>query len=251
MSDSNPSIAEAARVLRDARCIVVLTGAGISVESGIPDFRSEGGLWERFPPEDYATVEALHRDPDRVWEFFRELGRGLAAPEPNPAHRALARLERDGRIDAIVTQNIDGLHHRAGSKRIVEVHGSHRELRCERCARREPFVAAYLEPGPAPTCDGCGGLLRPDVVLFGESVEAMDDAAELVEACDCLWVIGTSALVYPVAGLPALASTRGSTVIDCNIESSGIPGAVEVRGAAGSTVPRLAAAVAGNRPEIA
>ncbi len=245
------SVAEAAAILREAGNVVVLTGAGISVESGIPDFRSAGGLWEEFPPEDYATVEALRRDPERVWEFFRALGRGLVEPRPNPAHDALARLEQEGHVHAVVTQNIDGLHRRAGSRRVIEVHGSHHELRCEGCAARRPFGLADLEPGPAPTCEACSGLLRPDVVLFGEPVDAIDEAIALVEGCDCLWVIGTSALVYPVAGLPALVQARGGAVIDCNVEAGGIPGAVEVCGPAGRTIPRIAAAVAGGASEIA
>lgn len=203
---------------RAARCAVALTGAGVSVESGIPDFRSPGGLWTRFPPETYATLEAFRSHPERAWELYRAMGRMLEGKAPNPAHRALAELEAAGRLAGVITQNVDGLHQAAGSRKVVEIHGDHRRLQCLACARLEPVREEYLAPGPMPRCPSCGAPLKPNVVLFGEAVRGMEYVDALLDRCDLLLVAGTSARVHPASGLPAAVKWKGGCVYEFNRE---------------------------------
>ena len=184
--------------------MVALTGAGVSTASGLPDFRSPGGLWERLDPMVDGHVDMLTRDPARVWQCWAEPLIG-AHIEPNPAHAALARLEASGVIAGVVTQNIDGLHHAAGSE-AVEVHGHLRSARCLRCGAEEamePALARYAETRLAPECLVCGGTLRPQVVLFGEPLpaEAWDRAMALAQGAGACLCVGTSLQVYPAAGL--------------------------------------------------
>ena len=174
------------------RRALALTGAGVSVESGIPDFRSECGLWRRFDPMEYATLDCFLNDPAKAWELYRELGSILQDRQPNPAHRALAELERRGDISGVLTQNIDGLHQAAGSGSVVELHGSHAELHCLACGHREPFAASFLKPGPVPSCPACGHALKPDAVLFGEPVRDIATAGDLMNGCHTMLVLGTS-----------------------------------------------------------
>ncbi|RMG10010.1 MAG: NAD-dependent deacylase [Planctomycetota bacterium] len=229
--------------LRNARCAIAFTGAGISVPSGIPDFRSGQGIWARYPPEEFATVDAFLADPERWWGFFRALGEAFAAVEPNPAHRALAELEALGLLEAVVTQNVDGLHQRAGSRQVIELHGSPDRLRCLDCERSFPGPAP-LE-GPVPRCDACGQVLKPDVVLFGELLpeKALARAQELARASDACLVVGTSAVVYPAATIPLLVGERGGAVcqIDPQVTELGLRGAVRwaVRGDAAELLPQL------------
>jgi NAD-dependent deacetylase len=212
MSDLDRAVA-AIRERRPRR-IVVFTGAGVSADSGIPTFRGSGGLWRDFRAEDLATPEAFARDPALVWEWY-EWRRGLVrAAEPNAAHRAIARLE-----DAlVVTQNVDGLHARAGSRDIIELHGSLFRTRCTRegTARASPEPFTELPP----RCE-CGALLRPDVVWFGEMLPrgAFERAAAAVETADALLVIGTSGVVYPAAGLVSL---HGGLSIEINPQASAV-----------------------------
>ncbi len=192
--------------------VLAFTGAGVSTASGLPDFRSPGGLWERLDPMVDGHVDMLGRDPARVWQCWAEplVGASIA---PNPAHEAIAQLEAAGVLLAVITQNIDGLHHAAGSE-AIEVHGHLRSARCLRCGAEEemePALARYAASRTAPECAACGGTLRPQVVLFGEllPVEAMRRAGELVgEARGCLCV-GTSLQVYPAAGIPAAFARAG------------------------------------------
>jgi NAD-dependent protein deacetylase/lipoamidase len=191
-----------AELIRANRPCVVLTGAGVSTESGIPDFRSPTGIWAQYDPMEYASISAFRRDPEKVWDFYgRRLG-VLERAEPNTAHIALAELERAGWVHALITQNIDRLHERAGSHDVVEVHGSVRTSSCLRCGERVPFadVVARL---PVPRCR-CGEVLKPDVVMFGEllPVAAIERATALAQAAGLLLVVGSSLEVYPVAGLP-------------------------------------------------
>lgn len=213
-----PASANAARLadlIRAADSVVALTGAGISVPSGIPDFRTPGtGLWENVDPFEVAHVDAFHNDTPRFWSFYRPRFDELGAKQPNGAHRALAELEASGRLDAVITQNIDRLHSRAGSQRVVEVHGSIDSCSCTTCGSRygrETLPGLFDEAGVA-TCSCCMGKVKPDVVLFGEFLpEApMADAQRLCEDCDLLVCIGSSLEVYPVAGLPAAAIARGA-----------------------------------------
>jgi NAD-dependent deacetylase len=192
-----------AQLIRGNQPCVVLTGAGVSTESGIPDFRSPDGIWARYDPMEYATIQAFRRDPVKVWDFYaRRLG-VLQAAQPNAAHLALARLEADGWVEAVVTQNIDRLHERAGSRDVVEVHGSLRTSSCLECGHVEGFERV-VELLPTPRCERCGAVLKPDVVMFGEllPVAAIDRAFELARSAALLLVVGSSLEVHPVAGLP-------------------------------------------------
>jgi NAD-dependent deacetylase len=210
---------EAVAAIRQRRPkrVVAFTGAGVSAESGIPTFRGPGGLWRSFRPEDLATPEAFARDPDVVWQWY-EWRRGLVrAAQPNAAHRALAQLPDS----IVVTQNVDGLHARGGSRDVIELHGSIFRVRCTReHTARDAFEAFAEVP---PRCE-CGALLRPDIVWFGEALppDAWERATEAIRRADLLLVIGTSGVVYPAAGLVALS--RGLS-IEINPEASGISSA--------------------------
>ncbi len=211
-----------AGMLRDAGGAVALTGAGISTESGIPDFRSPTGIWATVDPLEYASLSAFRRDPERVWSFYRLRVELLAAAEPNRAHLALAELERRGAVRAVVTQNIDTLHERAGSRDIVEVHGSIRTSSCRRCARAYPLadVLGLLDASPAaPRCAACDAVLKPDVVFFEERLPAtaIDRAFELARQAPLLLVIGSSLEVYPVAGLPDETLAAGGQLAIVNL----------------------------------
>ena len=233
-------------LMRERRPCLVLTGAGVSTESGIPDFRSAGGIWERYDPFEVAHIDALRRDPARVWEFYALRLDTLAAAEPNDGHRAIAELEEQGWIRAVVTQNVDGLHQRAGSRAVVEVHGSLREAECSSCGLRVPMATA-LEQLPLPACPECGELLKPGVVMFGELLpaQAIEQASALAAEAGLLLVVGSSLEVYPVAGLPGetLASggslaivNRGETPWDSRAE-------LVIEAGAGETLRALAGAL--------
>jgi NAD-dependent deacetylase len=217
------SVAELAVALRERQPCVVLTGAGISTESGIPDFRSPSGIWAEVDPFEVASMEAFLRDPERVWSFYRTRIRSLLEAEPNAGHHALAELERRGLVQAVVTQNIDTLHSRAGSREVVEIHGSIRSAECLRChwTQDSAGVLAQLEETPAPLCAHCGEVLKPGVTLFGELLPAgaMERATDLARGAALLLVVGSSLEVWPVAGLPLEARSfaivnQGSTAFD-------------------------------------
>ena len=195
-----------AALIVDAQPCVVLTGAGVSTESGIPDFRSRTGIWSQYDPMEYATIDAFRRDPAKVWDFYSKRLGILADAKPNAAHLALAELERRGLVEAIVTQNVDRLHQAAGSVNVIEVHGSIRTASCLGCGHREPFDRV-VELLPVPACASCGAVLKPDVVMFGELLPegAMERATELALGAGLVLVVGTSLEVYPVAGLADLA----------------------------------------------
>jgi NAD-dependent deacetylase len=197
-----------------------LTGAGISVESGIPDFRSPGGLWEIYDPSIYATIDTFLSDPGRSWELFRAVGEILKGKEPNEAHLSLSRLEADGHLDAVITQNIDGLHQKAGSIRVIEVHGDHSNLECIYCETLCPVDDTCFEGINLPHCDRCGNPLKPNVVLFGEPVRQIDESFEILKSCDTLFVIGTSAQVYPVASFPHSVKENGGLILVFDIEET-------------------------------
>ena len=217
------SAVELAALLRQRQPCVVLTGAGVSTESGIPDFRSRTGIWASVDPFEVASIQAFRRDPERVWAFYRERIHLLLDAEPNRAHRALAELERRGLVEAVVTQNIDTLHSRAGSREVVEVHGSIRSAVCLRCLWTEPAdaVLEQLEKHPAPLCVHCGEVLKPGVTMFGELLPpgALERATQLARTAGLVLVVGSSLEVWPVAGLPLEARAfaivnRGPTALD-------------------------------------
>jgi NAD-dependent deacetylase len=206
------------RALSGKRSLAVLTGAGMSAESGIPVFRGPGGLWEGFRPEELATPEAFHHDPERVWRWYRwRLECVLEAPL-HAGYEALAALERDGGLDAVtvITQNVDGMHQRSGSSRVLELHGNLTRARCDAgCGRTSP--SADVDPAH-PGCVCGRGRLRPDVVWFGEGLDpdVVRGALLALEGADVVWVVGTSALVNPAAQLPELAMRQGILVVEVN-----------------------------------
>ncbi len=239
---------EAAGHLRRARAIAVLTGAGVSAESGVPTFRGAGGLWRQFRAEDLATPEAFARDPRLVWEWDDWRRQKIAACRPNPAHHALAALESQAAEFLLITQNIDDLHRKAGSRRLVELHGNIWRVRCTREATVSALPDVPLREIP-PRC-GCGALLRPDIVWFGETLpaEALDRAFRAAETCDLFLVVGTSALVQPAASLPLAAKRHGAPVIEVNPDPTPISHLVDVslQGKAGEILPALLAAPRGS-----
>jgi NAD-dependent deacetylase len=244
------TVSDLAALIRERQPCVVLTGAGISTESGIPDFRSPGGIWAEYDPMEYAAIAAFRRDPAKVWEFYALRLELLTTAEPNEGHFALAELERRGLVQAVVTQNIDGLHDRAGSQTIVEVHGSIRSASCLECRERVSLeeVIAALENAPAPPCPRCGAVLKPDVVMFGELLPAavIDRAVELVQRAGLLLVVGSSLEVHPVAGLPAETVSAGGALAIVNRGPTPFDHLASIRidGGAGETLSALAAALA-------
>ena len=210
----------AARLLAGAKHSIAVTGAGISVASGIPDFRSPGGLWERHSPQLVATAEALERRPRAVWAFLLEVLAVVDAARPSPAHAALARLEAAGRLDGVITQNIDGLHQAAGSRNVIEFHGGLGRFFCMDCGREhDPGLARKLGPGAIPwRCAACTGVVRPDIVFFGEPIplDALDKSGQLALAADLIIVAGTSGEVAPANLLPREVKARGGVVVEIN-----------------------------------
>ncbi|MFB6285888.1 MAG: NAD-dependent deacetylase [Candidatus Bipolaricaulia bacterium] len=206
--------------LRDAQYAVALTGAGVSTESGIPDFRSpDSGLWARADPEVVASVEGFQRDPEGFYEFWTWRFPKLKDAQPNATHRLLAELERQGMIQAVITQNIDGLHRDAGSQTVREVHGTYRQGVCVACGHLVPIEAVFeqVQSGGLPYCKRCDGLIKPDVVLFGEMLpEAFLDAQADAERADLLLALGSSLEVHPVAGLVPRAQGSGARVAIAN-----------------------------------
>lgn len=231
--------------LRDARSVVVLTGAGMAAESGVPTFReAQDGLWARHRPEDLATRQAFARNPRLVWQWYAWRREFVRQAEPHAGHFALARLERRIPSFTVVTQNVDGLHQRAGSRHVVELHGN---LFVDRCFREGEIVELDDATGEPPACPRCGGPVRPGVTWFGEDlpVDAVAESNRALETCDVLLVVGTSGLVWPAAGLPGLARSQGAWVVEINPEATEISGAAHLalRENAGSALARIAEAL--------
>jgi NAD-dependent deacetylase len=239
----NQLIQRAAKDILNSKKTIAFTGAGISVESGIPDFRSAGGLWEKFDPEEYAHIQAFYSNPDRVWLMLKDMFSLILAAKPNPAHIGLAELERMGLLSSIVTQNVDGLHQAAGNKNVIEFHGTHRTLSCLKCSTKIDGTSLKMEDLP-PRCSRCSSLLKPDVVFFGEAIpwEAQVSSLKESKSCNVVLVIGTSAIVYPAASIPYTAKERGATVIEINKESTPLTHQISdyfIFGSAGEIVPAI------------
>jgi len=225
---------------------IVFTGAGVSTESGIPDFRGPSGLWRRIPPEVF-SIDYFLEEPGEVWRLYAELHSVLAAARPNPAHKAIARLEELGLIEAVVTQNIDGLHQAAGSRRVLELHGTGRYAVCLGCGRRIPIeeaLAAGRERGWPPRCPGCSGLLKPDAVFFGEPLPrgVLEEAFRLARRARVVLVVGSSLQVYPAALVPEEAARHGARLAIVNLEPTPLDWRAEVvvRERAGRFLPLVA-----------
>ena len=240
---SNPQFPEELiRALRQARKVVVLTGAGISAESGIPTFRDpQDGLWSRFRPQDLATREAFERDPRLVWNWYEWRRRLVRQARPNPGHLALVRMESLLPDFTLVTQNVDGLHALAGSRRLLELHGNILRNKC--LGENLPMEPQPGDEGEPPVCSRCGSWLRPDVVWFGEGLpqQALDGALESTAQCDLFFAIGTSAAVSPAAELPVMALQGGALVVEINPEPTRLTGNVQLtlQGAAGPILSRM------------
>lgn len=216
------ALEDAAELFRSAKRVVVLTGAGISTPSGIPDFRSEGtGLWSRDEPMEVASLSTFRTHPERFFNWFRPLAGQIFSAQPNAAHLAFAEMERAGIAQTIVTQNIDTLHQKAGSKHVIEMHGTLQTLSCTSCYKQydaKSFLGAFIEHGTIPVCRNCNGILKPDVILFGEQLPqaAWFEAQSAARHCDLMVVAGSSLEVLPVAGLPMQAVDRGAHLIVVN-----------------------------------
>ena len=228
--------------MRAAERVAVLTGAGISAESGVPVFRGDAGLWRQFRPEQLATPDAFNRQPELVWDWYLWRRACIAAVQPNAGHLAIARWQQQRAGVALVTQNVDGLHARAGSAAALELHGNLWRLRCTAGCGFTALDEATDAPRTVLRC-ACGSWLRPDVVWFGETLDAaaIETAIGIVADADLLMVIGTSAVVYPVAALPQIAREGGARVVEVNVEETPLTGQADavLRGLAGDVLPAL------------
>jgi len=219
-------IEQAARIIAEGEHIVSITGAGHSTPSGIPDFRSpDSGLWRSYNPMEVASIFGFRQRPERFFEWVRPMIKTMLEAKPNPAHKALADLEAQGRIKTVITQNIDGLHQQAGSQHVLEIHGNIRQATCIRCYQIEPlakFIPGLVENGQIPRCPSCGSILKPNVILFGEQlpVNVLNAARREVQACDVILVAGTSLQVAPASDLPKVAVAHGAKAIIVNYEST-------------------------------
>jgi NAD-dependent deacetylase len=237
------NILKAAEIIKKSKNMIALTGAGVSVESGIPDFRSAGGLWDKYDPSIYASIHSFMRMPEKVWDMIFEMIEVTETASPNSAHLALAKLEGMDLLKAIITQNIDNLHQEAGSKNVIEYHGNAKRLVCMSCGAEYGIDEFDLSAKEIPVCGGCGKVLKPSVVFFGENipVDALSESQRFAEAADVVLVVGTSAVVYPAASIPRIAKSRGAALIEFNLERTELSSFVDilVNGSAGKTLPDL------------
>ena len=240
-AEDRGDVRAAARLLAGSNRVAVLTGAGISAESGVPTFRGAGGFWQGRSAMELATPQAFDRDPAGVWEFYRFRIGGLEGVEPNPGHQALAALERRCERFWLITQNVDGLHRAAGSRNVIELHGSLGRVRCVRCEYR--CGSLDLPDGPVPACPACGSFLRPAVVWFGEMLPGPEvaRAEEAIRECDLMLVVGTSGVVEPAASFARRAAASGAGVLEVNLEPTPLSVVADVTliGPAGTLLPLL------------
>ncbi len=247
------AIQRAAGLIRKSRQTVILTGAGFSTPSGIPDFRSAGsGLWTRYLPMEVASLSVFRHNPDKFYAWLRPLASHMLMALPNPAHLALARLEQAGYMTTVITQNIDGLHSRAGSRNVLEIHGTMNTLTCVSCYRQVPvngLIEAYLESGSIPHCAVCQSILKPDVILFEEQlpVRTWRKAEEASKSCDLMLVAGSSLEVMPSAGLPMRAVENGAHLILINRTPTYIDNRADIviQEDVADILPRIAAEILG------
>ena len=236
MFAADNQLEKAVRILKKAKRVVALTGAGISVESGIPSFRGAQGLWEKYDPMEYAHIESLRANPGKIWQMLLELHNLVVAARPNSAHVCLAKMEAMGRLRAIITQNIDHLHQDAGSRYVIEFHGNGNRMLCLECGEYYPHHEVDLSALP-PKCI-CGGVLKPDVVFFGEIIpwKALIQAREESKHCNVMLVIGTSAIVAPACDMPYIAKDHGAKIVEINMEETPLTNSVTdvfIEGSAG------------------
>lgn len=231
-----------AKFILNSKKTVALTGAGISVESGLQTFRGKNGLWEKYDPNEFAHISAFRKDPSKYWSIRKDFIKNLPNVKPNKAHLSLAKLEEIGLLSSVITQNIDGLHQKAGSKNVIEFHGNAQKLFCLDCNKFYDTDKVNLEKIP-PHCN-CGGVLKPNVVFFGETIpiDAISSAQSEAKNCDLMLVIGTSAVVYPAASLPILAKNNGAKIVEINKELTEITNFISdyfIKGRAGEVLPKI------------
>ncbi len=239
-------IQQAAEKIAAAEKVVALTGAGISVDSGIPDFRSAEGLWSKYDPMEYATIDAFLANPIKIWDMLRELSDMVGDAQPNAGHKGLAELEALGKLSSVITQNVDGLHQAAGNSTVIEFHGNGRKLVCLNCRRKyeREDIAAQSHP---PMC-ACLNVLKPDVIFFGEMIpmDALMHAQSEAQNCDVMLVVGTSAQVVPAADLPHVAKAKGACIIEVNTEPTPLTtliADISIHESATTAMPSMAEAV--------
>ena len=242
-----------AEIIRSSELTLALTGAGISVESGIPDFRSEGGLWSRYDPTEYATLSAFRTAPEKVWEMLREMNALIDRAEPNSAHLGLGELEKMGYLHCCITQNVDNLHQAGGSKNVIEYHGNSSTLSCLRCGRR---YGREDKSGEFPPRCGCRQILKPDAVFFGESIpeEALNRSFALASSARALMVVGTSAVVSPANMIPSIAKENGAKIIEINLERTHLTDTITdifLEGSAGAVITTIVEALKGEGEALA
>lgn len=251
MSEFEGVINKAISLVQQARSVVALTGAGISTPSGIPDFRSpHSGVWQNVDPMEVASMYAFKRDPRPFYQWLRPLAQTLLTAQPNAAHVALAQMEQAGRLTCVITQNIDLLHHKAGSKSVYEIHGHIREATCMACRHAvsgDAMMPHFVETGEVPLCPACGGVLKPNVILFGEllPLDVLRQAQIAIEACDLMIVAGSSLEVSPVNDLPWQAKRNGARLIIVNLSATHLDPLADavIHADVVDILPQLAAAV--------
>lgn len=241
MTDDYKKVAD---IIKERGYVVAFTGAGISVDSGIPAFRGGQGLWEKYDPMEYAHISAFRRNPEKVWVMLREMAGVIFSSSPSPAHIALADLEKKGFLKAVITQNVDGLHWLAGNTNVIEYHGNHRWLTCIACSKRIPFEPDSVKITPYPRCETCNQALKPDVVFFGEGIPMMEmiRANEEAGRCRVMFIIGTSGVVYPAADLPYQAKSNGAVIVEINLEHTPFTSSITdyfLRGTASEVLPKI------------
>ena len=234
-------IRKAAEMITKSKLTIALTGAGISVESGIPDFRSSAGLWSRYDPAEYATITAFRRNPEKIWDMLREMDALVGQARPNAAHLGMGELEKLGYLHCIITQNVDNLHQAGGAKNVIEYHGNSSTLSCLGC--RKHYFAEEKRREGIPRCE-CGKVLKPDVVFFGEAipVEALNRSFQMASLSEALMVVGTSAVVSPANTIPGIAKDRGAKIIEINLEPTHLTETVTdifLQGKAGEIITAL------------
>jgi len=245
-------IEKSADIIGNSDLTLALTGAGVSVESGIPDFRSAQGLWSKYDPAEYAAIDAFKARPEMVWEMLREMDDLISDAKPNKAHLGMGELERMGCLHWIVTQNVDNLHQRGGSKNVIEYHGNSSTLSCLWCGRG--YLSEDRRNQYPPRCD-CGRILKPDVVFFGEAIpqDALSRSFQLASAAQALLVAGTSAVVSPANSIPAIAKRNGARIIEINMERTHLTDTVTdvfLQGSAGTIISDLVDAVKRKTSEL-
>jgi NAD-dependent deacetylase len=234
-------IDSAAEIIMQSSQTLALTGAGVSVESGIPDFRSASGLWARYDPAEYATIQAFREDPEKVWTMLRDMEELVGSAKPNRAHIGMGELEKMGYLHCIITQNVDNLHQEGGSENVIEYHGNSSTLSCMWCGKR--YGAAERKDEDVPRC-ACGKVLKPDVIFFGEPIpgEALHRSFHLASTAQALLVVGTSALVSPANTIPSMAKQNGARLIEINKETTHLTGSltdVFIQGEAGEVISSI------------